>query len=272
MSTSEATQSTERIERTIDVRGIQTHLFEAGDPTAPPLLYIHGALNGNLWLDYHKALAQHFHVFAPDTPGFGLTERPNWMRDMSDYVLYFRDLMDTLGLEKPFIVGHSIGGWMAVEIAVWYPERVSKLVLTNAFGLRVKGTPIPDIFAMSPEEIAGICFEDITASLPLMPSEISVEYMLSQYKELTALACLIWNPTYDPKLERRLERVSCPTLILWGENDHLTAPVYGDAYHNLIAGSKLVKLAGSGHMPMFEQTEQWSASISQFLNQETVNA
>jgi len=272
MSASEATRNTERLERTVDVRGIATHLFEAGDPAFPPLLYIHGALNGNLWLDYHKALAQHFHIFAPDTPGFGLTERPTWMRDISDYVLYFGDLLDTLGLEKPFFVGHSIGGWMAAEVAVWYPERVGKLVLTNAFGLRVKGTPIPDIFAMSPEEITGICFENIMAALPLMPSELNVEVMFSQYKQLTTLASLIWNPSYDPKLERRLERVKCPTLILWGENDRLTAPVYGDAYHHLIGGSKLVKLADTGHMPMFEQTEKWSAAISQFLNQEAVNA
>ena len=268
MTISETIQSTERIDRTVDVRGIATHLIEAGDPTAPPLLYLHGALNGNLWLDYHKALAEQFHVFAPDTPGFGLTERPNWMRDISDYVLFFRDLLDTLGLEKPFVVGHSIGGWMAVELAVWYPERVGKLVMANAFGLRVKGTPIPDIFAMSPEEIVGVCFEDFRAALPLMPPEINVDVMFSQYKQLTTLASLIWNPTYDPKLERRLERVHCPTLLLWGEKDRLTPAVYGDAYHKRIAGSKLVKLAGSGHMPMLEQTEAWIATISQFLNQE----
>lgn len=272
MNTPEATQSTERIERTIDVRGIATHLFEAGEPTAPPLLYLHGALNGNLWLDYHKALARNFHVFAPDTPGFGLTERPDWMRDISDYVLYFHDLLNALGLDKPFIVGHSIGGWMAAEVAVWYPERVSKLVLANAFGLRVKGTPIPDVFAMSPEEIAGISFENMMAALPLMPTEITVEFMFSQYKQLTTLASLLWNPSYDPKLERRLERVNCPTLIVWGEKDRLTAPIYGDTYHKLIASSTLVKLAGTGHMPMFEQTEKWSATISQFLNQEAVNA
>lgn len=272
MSSPEATQSTGRIERTIDIRGIATHLFEAGDPTAPPLLYLHGTLLGNLWLDYHEALAQHFHVFAPDIPGFGLTERPSWMRDMSDYILYFHDLLNTLGLEKPCIVGHAIGGWMAAEVAVWYPERVGQLVLTNALGLRVKGTPIPDIFALAPEDIVGLCFEDFTAALPLMPAEINVEYMFAQYKQMTTMAALAWNPGYDPKLEQRLVRVNCPTLLLWGENDRMIAPVYGETYHTLIAGSKLVKLAGTGHMPMFEQPAEWSAAIFQFLKQETVKA
>src|SRR5581483_8772977 len=144
--------SLERPERTIDVRGLLTHMFEAGASSSPPLLYLHGTYLGNLWLDFHRQLTRHFHVFAPDTPGFGLTPRPDWMRDMSDYVLYFRDLLDTLGIEKAALVGHSLGGWMAAELAVWYPERVEKLVLTNSVGIRIKGSPIADLFAMNAQE------------------------------------------------------------------------------------------------------------------------
>src|SRR5262249_17043215 len=183
------------------------------------------------------ALSQHFHIFAPDTPGFGLTERPNWMRDMSDYVLYFRDLLDTLGLSKPLIVGHSLGGWMGVEIAIWYPERVGKLVLANAAGIRVKGSPIADLFAMSPQERVEISFEDLAAATPLMPPEITTDYLLAQYKEAATLASLAWNPSFDPKLERRLERVTCPTLIIWGVHDRLIKPAYAKVFHQHIAAS-----------------------------------
>lgn len=270
MSVPEVIQSIERRERTVDVQGIATHIAEGGDITAPPLLYLHGAFSGNLWFDYHNALAQRFHIFAPAIPGFGLTERPGWMRDISDYVFYFHALLDTLGLDKPILVGHSIGGWIAAELAVWYPERISKLVLSNAFGLRVKGAPIPDVFALSPEEITGLCFENMMAAMPLMPPEINVDFMFSQYKQLTTLASLLWNPGYDPKLERRLASVNSPTLLLWGDRDRLIPPVYADTYHQLITGSKLVKLADTGHMPMFEQTTQWIDAIAQFLNQETV--
>lgn len=264
----------ERSERTVEVQGIQTHLFEAGSPTAPPLLYLHGTNLGNLWLDYHNALAQHFHIFAPDTPGFGLTVRPDWMRDMSDYILYFRDLLDTLGLDKPNIVGHSLGGWMAAELAVWYPERVSKLVLANAAGIRVKGSPIADLFAMNIQEVLAACFDDPMAAMPLMPAEFNTDYMIAQYLERMTLATLAWNPSYDPKLERRLARVKCPTLVIWGENDRLIPQVYGDTLHNIIAGSRLVKLAGTGHMPMFEKHEEWTNEIADFLllNEEKANA
>jgi pimeloyl-ACP methyl ester carboxylesterase len=257
----------ERSERTVDVQGIQTHLFEAGSPTAPPLLYLHGTHLGNLWLDYHNALAQHFHVFAPDTPGFGLTARPDWMRDMSDYILYFRDLLDTLDLAKPYLVGHSLGGWMAAEIAVWYPERVGKLVLSNAAGIRVKGSPIADLLAMNVQEVLAACFDNPTAAMPLMPAEFNTDYVITQYLERMTLASLAWNPNYDPKLERRLARVTCPTLVIWGENDRLIPHVYGDAFHKIIAGSRLVKLADTGHMPMFEKHEEWTKEIADFLLQ-----
>jgi pimeloyl-ACP methyl ester carboxylesterase len=255
----------ERSEHTIEVQGIPTHVFEAGSPDAPPLLYLHGTFLGNLWLDYHLALARHSHLFAPDTPGFGLTRRPDWMRDMSDYILYFRDLLDTLGLEKVDLVGHSLGGWMAAEIAVWYPKRVNKLVLSNAAGIRVKGSPIPHLLAMHPEELMAACFDDMAAAAPLMPTEVNADYLLDQYRQRATLASLAWNPDYDPKLERRLARLQCPTLIVWGENDRLVAPIYGETYRKLIPHAQLVMLKGTGHMPMFEKPEEWSAPIREFL-------
>lgn len=255
----------ERSERTVEVQGIPTHLFEAGAPDAPPLLYLHGTFLGNLWLEYHQALARQFHLFVPDIPGFGLTPRPDWMRDMSDYILYFRDLLDALGLEQVDLVGHSLGGWMAAEIAVWYPERVHKLVLSNAAGIRVKGSPIPHLLAMHPEELVAACFDNLAAAAPLIPPEIDEEYLLSQYRQRATLAALAWNPDYDPKLERRLASVRCPTLIVWGENDRLIAPVYGEAYQKRIPHAQLVTLSDTGHMPMFEQQERWSAAIIEFL-------
>ncbi|HLW01116.1 MAG TPA: alpha/beta hydrolase [Ktedonobacterales bacterium] len=255
----------EQAERTVTVQGIETHLFEAGAPNAPPLLYLHGTSLGNLWLDYHLRLAERFHLFAPDIPGFGLTDRPDWMRDMSDYVLYLRDLLYTLGLERPSIVGHSLGGWMAAEVAVWYPERVGKLVLSNAAGIRVKGSPLANLFAMNPQELFMTVFEDPSAGAPLIPAEVTHEYIIDQFRQRATLASLAWNPHYDPKLERRLERVRCPTLVIWGATDRLIPAVYGERYHELIAGSKLVTLQGTGHMPMFEKPTEWSEAITTFL-------
>jgi pimeloyl-ACP methyl ester carboxylesterase len=264
--TSSVAAPVEKVERTVTVQGIATHLFEAGPTSAPALLYLHGTFLGNLWLEFHQALSQRFHLFAPDIPGFGLTGRPDWMRDMSDYILYFRDLLDELGLDKPMVVGHSLGGWMAAELAVWYPERVKKLVLSNSVGIRVKGTPIAHIFAMNPQELLSACFDNFLAAMPLMPTEMNADYLLSQYRQRTTLASLAWNPDYDPKLERRLQWVKCPTLIIWGQNDRLVPAAYGDAFHRLLANSELVKLDGTGHMPMFEMPAEWSRHVTEFLS------
>lgn len=254
----------ERIERTLDVRGIATHLFEAGRQNAPELLYLHGTFLGNLWLEAYQALAERFHVYVPDIPGFGLSERPDWMRDMSDYVLYLRDLLDALELRQPVVVGHSLGGWMAAELAVWYPERVGKLVLCNAAGIRVKGAPIADLHAMNAQEQIMVSFEDLAAAEPLIPAVVTNDTILDLFRQRTTLAALAWNPHYDPKLERRLARVTCPTLVLWGERDRLIPPVYGEAFARAIPGARLVTLPGTGHMPMFEQPAEWCAAIAEF--------
>jgi len=187
---------------------------------------------------------------------------------MSDYILYFRDLLNELGLDQVMLVGHSLGGWMAAEILVWYPERVKKLVLSNALGIRVKGSLIGDMFAMNVQELLATCFDNPMAAMPLMPAEFNTDYLLTQYQERTTLASLAWNPNYDPKLERRLARVQCPTLVIWGENDRMIPPVYGDTFHRHIANSELVKLTGTGHMPMLEKHEEWARQITEFLKTE----
>ncbi|MBF6592690.1 MAG: alpha/beta hydrolase, partial [Ktedonobacterales bacterium] len=232
----------------------------------------HGTFLGNLWLDFHATLAERFHLLAPDLPGFGLTPRPDWMRDISDYTLYLRDLLDTLALERPTLVGHSLGGWLAAEMAVWYPDRVGRLVLANAAGIRVKGTPIADIFAMNPQELLLATFDDFSAAAPLLPAEVNLEYIASQYRQRTTLASLAWNPTYDPKLERRLAWVRCPTLVLWGEHDRLIPPIYGETLRQRIPGAQLVMLEGTGHMPMFEKHAEWSRAVVAFAAGDRVPA
>jgi pimeloyl-ACP methyl ester carboxylesterase len=260
--------SNQHSEHTIEVQGIPTHLFEAGPASAPTLLYLHGTHLGNLWLEYHDLLARNFHVLAPDIPGFGLTPRPEWMRDMSDYLLYLRDLLRTLDLKQIYLVGHSLGGWMAAELAVWYPERVQKLVLSNALGIRVKGSLIANMFAMNPQETVAVCFENPLAAQALIPEQINSDYFVRLYQERTTLASLAWNPHYDPKLARRLASISCPSLIIWGQQDHLIPPIYGATFQTLIPGSQLITLTDTGHMPMFEQPEAWTLAIENFLQQE----
>ena len=122
---------------------------------------------------------------------------------------------------------------------------------------------------MNPQEMLMACFDDFTAAAPLIPAEFNTDYLVSQYRQLTTLASLAWNPHYDPKLERRLARISCPTLVIWGQNERLIPVVYADTFHRLIPHSEMVKLEGTGHMPMFEKPTEWSEAVIAFLQQET---
>jgi pimeloyl-ACP methyl ester carboxylesterase len=142
---------------------------------------------------------------------------------------------------------------------------VGKLVLSNAAGIRVKGSPMTNIFAMNPQETLECLFVDQMAAMPIMPTSIDIDYFITQYRERMTLASLAWNPNYDPKLERRLERITAPTLIIWGALDKLIPPVYGETFNKGIKGSQLVSLQGTGHMPMFEKNAEWNKAISDFL-------
>ena len=112
------------------------------------------------------------------------------------------------------------------------------------------------------------CFDNLAAAAPLIPPQVDEEYLLSQYRQRATLASLAWNPNYDPKLERRLASVKTPTLVIWGRNDRFIPVDYAEAYHRLIAHSRLVILDDTGHMPMFEKLLEWCEAIRDFLGEE----
>ncbi|MFQ5457577.1 MAG: alpha/beta fold hydrolase, partial [Myxococcota bacterium] len=153
-------------EETVGVRGVEVRVLSAGE--GDPLLVLHGAAGGGAWLPFHEALATHFRVIAPVCPGFAGTARPDWADTMEDYTLHHVDLMDALGLGAARVLGVSIGGWMAADLASRYPERVAKLLLVGASGLHVGEAPIPDIFALPIEQALPLFFEDLGAAMALI--------------------------------------------------------------------------------------------------------
>src|SRR5262245_10867181 len=119
----------------LSVAGVRTHMWRGG--RGIPLLVLPPEFASHDWFPYHEALAARFSVFAPDHPGFGNSERPEWLAGIDDLVFHYADLLDTLGLERVAIIGTSLGGWIAAEFAVAHPQRVDRLVLVGAAGLKV---------------------------------------------------------------------------------------------------------------------------------------
>jgi pimeloyl-ACP methyl ester carboxylesterase len=250
-------------EETLSVNGVRTHVLRGGE--GPPLVYLHGAAPAGEWLPLHRRLAQRFAVYAPDHPGFGFSERPDWITTMEDVVLHYEELLCAVGPEKPAVVGFSFGGWIAAELAVYYPDRVGALVLLNAGGLHLDGHLIPDLLGLEAKELSRLVFQDPACAVAYFASQRSPEQRVRHARGMATLALLAWNPWFDPKLRGRLRRVTAPTLALWAEHDRLIPPVYGEAFRDAIPGAAFELLPDCGHMAPLERPDAVAEAIAAFL-------
>jgi len=246
------------------INGVPTRLFRGG--RGMPALVLAPELVPSRWFPYHEDLAARFLVLAPEHPGFGASERPEWLEGVDDLVLHYLDFLDELELEQVAIIGSSLGGWIAAEIAVLQPKRVTHLVLAGAAGLKVDGARRHDVFLNPIEKTMAVLFHDPSRAAQLLSDESGVDRILRGYREGASLARLAWNPyLYNPKLERRLRRIACPTLVVWGENDRFLDAAHGAAFARLIPKARLEQVPACGHLVAFEQTATFSRLAGDFL-------
>jgi pimeloyl-ACP methyl ester carboxylesterase len=253
-------------EEMLDVRGVKIQMLKGG--SGDPLLYLHSAGGEIVWLPFFEQLSQKYTVYLPAHPGFSKSEGLDRIDTMEDLVFHYTDLMDQLGLTQPYVAGLSLGGWLAAELATRYPHRMRKLALINAVGLRVPGAPIADLFAATPAELRNLVFHDPNSDLAktFVPDAPSPEVLENTMKAREATARVGWNPYLcNPKLRDRLYRITVPTLIMWGDSDRLVPLAHGQAYHEGIAGSKLVLLEKCGHAPPFEKPEETVKVLAEFF-------
>jgi pimeloyl-ACP methyl ester carboxylesterase len=250
----------------IEVGGLPVAYRRNGQ--GPPTLYLHGGGLTRMWLPLHERLSDSLDLIAPEHPGFGETEMPEWLDGFDDLVIHYDSLLDAFGLERVHLVGYSLGGWIAAELAVFHPRRLASLTLITPIGLRVPGKPVGDIFAMDPEVIGMTMFNDPTNAAQVAPDLESLDEIEHQFGEMATLARLAWNPRFDPKLERRLERVSCPALVVRAEHDRLVPDEMAERYAELIDVARIETIAGTGHALIVEQPERTADVISTFIQEQ----
>jgi pimeloyl-ACP methyl ester carboxylesterase len=245
-------------------------VWEAGE--GRPLVFLHGA--GGLMPNdrFFLALAAKFHVHAPLLPGYGNSEGEDELRDMLDTTLHTGDVIDRLGLVKPVLVGHSMGGMMAAELASVAPNDVEHLALIAPAGLWLEEHPIEDLFAKLPFELPELLFHDVelgeqlmTAGLDLEDPDFLSEFLITSARRLGMAGKLLF-PIPDRGLSRRLHRIKAKTLILWGESDRMIKPVYGEAFAAAIANSQLQTVPEAGHLVTHEKPEQVVDAIAALIN------
>jgi pimeloyl-ACP methyl ester carboxylesterase len=238
-------------ETTLKLDGCDLFVRRAGN--GPPLLFLHGARGFPGWLPFFQSLSERFDVIVPDHPGFGRSSVPDWLDDVGDLAYFYQDLLAHLNLSSVHLVGHSIGGWMALEIAVRSTQRLKTLTLINSAGIRIKGKPIANIFIMDREESARAAFADPKLIAAQLDMPMTPELQETMVKNQAATARLAWQPRlFNPKLHKWLHRVTIPTLIVWGDKDGIIPPDYAAAFNEAIAGSRVTMVPGVAHSPHVE--------------------
>lgn len=246
----------------------KTQLFEGG--RGEPLLFLHGAGGQRGWTPWLEELSQHFRVIVPLHPGWMRSEGIDHIDDIIDLALYYHELMDELGIESAHIIGHSMGGMLAAEIAALDPSRVRKLILVAATGLWLDEAPIPDFFATPADEMPALIWHnpesDIAKAAMVAPEtpEEQQEALIERTKSLAAATKFMW-PIPDKGLKKRIYRVKAPTLLIWGASDRLVPPIYGDEFLKRIPGARLVVIPEAGHLVMVEQQQRFTDAVINFL-------
>ena len=234
-----------------------------------PLLFLHGA-GGLREGEYLELLAQRYDVLAPEHPGFGQSQGGDEIVDIIDLALYYHDLLDELGIESAHVVGHSMGGMLAAELASLCPHRVRRLVLANPVGFWRDEEPVLDFFTLSPDHLMPYIWHDpdseaARSAYPVPQTDEERAEMVYQRTQAYATASKFLWPIPDRGLSRRIHRIQAPTLILWGESDGLVPASYAEDFRTRIRDARVVILPECGHLPMFERRDEFVALVSEFL-------
>ena len=274
-------------QRWVTIDGRRVNVIELG--SGPPVVFIHG-LSGSWqnWLEQLPVFARDHRVITFDLPGFGASEMPREKITISGYGRFVEALLDELGVGSAAVVGNSMGGFIGIELAIRFPERVERLVLVSAAGLSIEylrneralavlgalgnrlaaysGWVASRSDALARRPVARRAIFGIVAHRPdRLPGPLVAEQVRGSGKPgfIPALDALTDYPIRD-----RLGEIACPTLIVWGAEDKLVPARDADEFARLIPNSRKVVWPQTGHVAMLERPEAFNALVQAFLAEE----
>lgn len=231
-----------------------------------PLLLLHGGGGPIAGMPFAEKLAEKFEIVAPTHPGFAGSRIPDHFNRVDDLVFLYLDLLEELDLKDVVLMGFSMGGWTATELAVANASRLSKLILVDSVGVKVGGREdrdIADVFALPSEKLAEIMFHD--SSLAPNLQEMPDEQLQVMAGNRMALGVYTWDPyMHNPKLPHRLHRIKIPTHFIWGASDGLVTVDYGRKFCKMIDGATMTVIEKAGHSPQMEQPDAFVEAVLKF--------
>lgn len=250
-------------DHTITVDGCRTHYRRAGK--GAPLLFLHGAGGMPVVLPFMERLAQRFDVIVPDHPGYGQSDEPEWLENIHDVAYFYLDFLQALDLQRVALIGNSMGGWMAMEIAVRNTARIASLVLVSPAGVVAPDAPPADIFLLSPEDTIRQLFHDPRFAEERLALPVTPEGVDLALKNRHTTARLAWEPRLeDPMLPKWLHRIDVPVAIVWGSEDRILPVAMAHELKRHLPKAELTVFERCGHLPQVEKMEEFCELVVRF--------
>ncbi len=260
-------QSVPFSQSSVEVSGCRVSMRRShSGAAAPTVLYLHGVNGLGELAPFMQNLGRDFDLIVPEHPGFGASEEPAWLDNIHDLAYFYLDFIEQLQLDQVVLVGSSIGGWLAFEIAIRNARNLRALSVLDPAGIYVPGVRRGDIFLWSPEERVRKLFSDQTIADRLLASSDSVEQAEAAIKNQYSLARIAWEPRlFDPHLEKWLHRIRVPTQIIWGAQDQLIPLGYAQVLQQRIGHAQLSVLDPCGHLPPIERPHDVCQLLRTFI-------
>ena len=237
----------------VEVDGCKVHLRRGGK--GDPLLFLHGASGAPVVMPFMEKLAQRFDVLVPEHPGYGKSDEPEWLENIHDMAYFYLDFIKKVGLKDLTLVGSSMGGWMAMEIAVRDTSRLKSLVLVSPAGIAAPGVRPADIFLMPPEVLVRNLFVDQKLAEARLAAPEDVDASL---KNRHTTARLAWEPRlHDPFLPKWLHRIDVPVKIVWGREDKILPVGISKELQRLMPKAEVHIMDNVGHLPHAERVDEF---------------
>jgi pimeloyl-ACP methyl ester carboxylesterase len=220
--------------------------------------------------EFVDALARDFDVIVPDHPGFRSSDTPDWLKGIGDAAYFYLDFLEHLGLSTVHLVGSSLGGWIAAEIAVRDCSRIATISLISPFGVRRRGVAFGDIFMWTPEEnLRNRVLDPALADRFLEAARTQSQDAETAYlKDRYAAARLCWHPRfYNPELERWLHRIVRPLHLIWGDSDKIVPHAIAEAWQRALPRARLSVIERCGHLPQVEHPAAAAEMIRSFIGE-----
>ena len=238
-----------------------------------PVLFLHGLGGAGKWEAFHMAMGTVALTYVPQLPGWQEGQAPEGIVSVQDYADLAVGFLDSVGIDRVILGGHSFGAWVALRVAAAHPDRVSRLILANAMGLDVPEAPAANLGEMDEESFAKAAFGRLGLIATAQPDGFGAEWQNvrqgpefeRQWKGRGLVAGLIEGPCSDPELTNQVRSISNDTLLVWGRLDGITPIQHGDALRSAMPNSRLDVIERCGHLPMSKKPETFNRIIRNYL-------